>query len=183
MCCMERDENFYASDLGSTPSFVALSTRPKPAKPVLVGWVSSEPRPPLVVENQGRSDPLEPADIKDCRHVRLSSTAKMVLKVTANFRYPKLLVASTPLINVGVTLTATRYAVVFDSEWLARNEQQAKCRVRRMGQDQETFTIRSVNKTSRLKIAIGEQCCACSTRTRSLNQKWKGHRPDHWPLS
>jgi SNF2 family DNA or RNA helicase len=67
---------------------------------------------------------------------------------------PQILVGSTALISTGLTLTAARYAVIFDAEWMARDEQQGIHRVSRIGQDRTTNSIKFVNADSKLDMAI-----------------------------
>ena len=67
---------------------------------------------------------------------------------------PQFLVSTTALLSTGVTLTAARHVVIFDTEWMARDEQQGIKRVNRIGQDQDTETIKFVNKDSKLDMAI-----------------------------
>ena len=69
---------------------------------------------------------------------------------------PQILVGSTTLINTSLTLTASMHIVIFDSECLNRDEQQAIARVSRIGQDTETETIKCVNALSKLDVAIKE---------------------------
>lgn len=51
-------------------------------------------------------------------------------------------------------LTAARHVVIFDAEWMARDEQQGIKRVNRVGQDKTTRTIRLLNEDSKLEMAI-----------------------------
>ena len=67
---------------------------------------------------------------------------------------PQILVGTTLLLSTGFTLTAARHVVIFDTEWLSRDEQQGIKRVNRIGQDQVTQTIKFVNRDSRLDMAI-----------------------------
>jgi SNF2 family DNA or RNA helicase len=58
------------------------------------------------------------------------------------------------MLATGVTLTAARYAVIFDAEWLSRDEQQGINRVSRITQDRATQTMKFVNANSQLDVAI-----------------------------
>lgn len=70
---------------------------------------------------------------------------------------PQFIVGSTKLINVGLTLTAASHVIIFDSEWLSRDEQQAIARVNRISQTRSTETIKFVNKLSPLDMAIHDR--------------------------
>jgi SNF2 family DNA or RNA helicase len=58
------------------------------------------------------------------------------------------------LLATGVTLTAARHAVIFDAEWLARNEEQGIHRISCITQTEPTKTIKLVNSDSKLDMAI-----------------------------
>ena len=70
---------------------------------------------------------------------------------------PQFIVGSTRLLNVGFTLTAAKHVVIFDSEWLLRDELQAICRVSRIGQREQTATIKFVNVRSGIDMAIHDR--------------------------
>ena len=60
------------------------------------------------------------------------------------------------------------HVVIFDSEWLNNDEQQAKARVSRVGQDTETETIKFVNTSSNLDVAITDRWVARLEMYRSV---------------
>ena len=59
--------------------------------------------------------------------------------------------------NTGITLTAAQHVVIFDAEWLLRDEMQAIGRVSRIGQTEETMTIKFVNSMSQIDMAIHDR--------------------------
>lgn len=67
---------------------------------------------------------------------------------------PQFLVGTTTLLSTDFTLTAAQHAVIFDTEWLARDEQQGTKRINRIGQDKVTKTLKFVIKDLRLEMAI-----------------------------
>ena len=84
---------------------------------------------------------------------RLASKAQGVIEDPV----PQFIIGSMMLMNTGITLTAAQHVVIFDSEWLLRDEMQAIGRVSRIGQTEETMTVKFVNSMSPIDMAIHDR--------------------------
>ncbi len=70
---------------------------------------------------------------------------------------PQVIVGNFALLKEGHNLTAAQHVVLFDTQWMVTDEVQGIKRVSRVGQKKVTQTIKLVNKSSKIEIAIHDR--------------------------